>query len=205
MSDSVIVQTPQSCLNGGNLTVMAAVRSTITTPVNLSVTQKVAPSGGSPVPSPLPSLVNGIVAMVPGVSIGPYKIYSASIAVASAAGAKYGVSSGNFADAFKDVSDLGATCATLGATGASSTTTSASSTSSSAAPTLGIKQRIGAYKFQGCYTEGYNIRALDGAAFVNYTTMTLDICASNCAGFSYWGVEYYGECEYNILVVLSVH
>jgi len=25
--------------------------------------------------------------------------------------------------------------------------------------------------------------------------MTLEMCASNCAGFKYWGVEYGAECE----------
>jgi hypothetical protein len=67
--------------------------------------------------------------------------------------------------------------------------------SATATPTLGIKQTIGTYTFQGCYTEGTNIRALTGAVFYNYTGMTLEQCLTDCAGYTYWGVEYGGECE----------
>jgi hypothetical protein len=62
--------------------------------------------------------------------------------------------------------------------------------------TLGIKQTVGSYTFQGCYTEGTNVRALSGEAFYDYTAMTLESCASSCTGFTYWGVEYGGECLY---------
>ncbi|KUJ12265.1 uncharacterized protein LY89DRAFT_738058 [Mollisia scopiformis] len=71
---------------------------------------------------------------------------------------------------------------------------SASSTSPTASPTLGIKQSIGNYAFIGCYTEGTNSRALTGAASYSYGAMTLEMCAASCAGYTYWGVEYGGEC-----------
>lgn len=38
------------------------------------------------------------------------------------------------------------------------------------------------------------MRALSGASFYNYTSMTLEMCASNCNGWKYWGTEYGGEC-----------
>jgi hypothetical protein len=60
-----------------------------------------------------------------------------------------------------------------------------------------VKPTVGAYTFQGCYTEGTNVRALTGASFYNYTSMTLEMCSTNCAGFTYWGVEYGGECMLN--------
>ena len=166
----------------------------------MTVTQKVARNAGSPIPSPVPSLVTSAITMVQGAAIGPYNLYSASYAVSSVTGTKYGVSSGSFSDTFKDLANLGTVCASAPPVASSSPSTSISSTktsastSSSATPTLGNRQVIGAYSFQGCYTEGSNIRALTGASFYNYTGMTLEQCMVDCTGFSYWGVEYGGEC-----------
>lgn len=39
------------------------------------------------------------------------------------------------------------------------------------------------------------MRALSGAQYVDYVGMTLEICAANCAGTAYFGVEYGGECK----------
>ena len=174
------------------------VRSTVTTAVNMTVTQKVARSGGSPIPSPLPSLVSTSSIMTKGAAVGPYTLYSVSMSGVTATGNKYGVSSGSFSDTFKDLADLGSVCAASPPPASSSTSTSASSTktstSSSATPTLAIKPTVGAYTFQGCYTEGDGVRALTGAFSYNYTAMTLERCASACTGYSFWGVEYGGEC-----------
>jgi hypothetical protein len=82
------------------------------------------------------------------------------------------------------------------------TTTPASSpsispTSSSTAPTQTgaiIKQTIGAYIYKGCYTEATNMRALSSSVSYNYTSMTLEMCATSCSGSTLWGVEYGGEC-----------
>ncbi|KAL5329264.1 hypothetical protein ACEPPN_002775 [Leptodophora sp. 'Broadleaf-Isolate-01'] len=203
IQDSVIALAPQSCLSGTNLTVVAAVRTGITSAVSLDVTQKVARTGGVPVPA----LANATVTMVKGATIGPYAIYSGSSTIASAAGTKYGVSSGTFADDFKDPASLGATCAPIGTVASSSTSSSvvstsrsstssraSSTTSSTAVPTPIHKPVVGKYSFQGCFTEGTGVRALAGAAFVDYANMTSEICASNCAAYEYWGIEYYGEC-----------
>ncbi|KAB5511496.1 WSC domain-containing protein [Coniochaeta sp. 2T2.1] len=75
----------------------------------------------------------------------------------------------------------------------SSTISSTTSSSTSAVPTLGHRQKIGAYSLVGCWTEGQGIRALTGAAFA-YDGMTLESCMANCAGFAYWGTEYGREC-----------
>lgn len=74
-------------------------------------------------------------------------------------------------------------------------TVTSTSSSSSVAPsqTLGIKQTVAGYTFQGCYTEATNIRALSSASFFDYTAMTLEACAADCVGFTYFGVEYGGE------------
>ncbi|KAI9716656.1 MAG: hypothetical protein M1812_005194 [Candelaria pacifica] len=56
-----------------------------------------------------------------------------------------------------------------------------------------IVQNIGAYTFQGCFSEGINGRAL-GDKFLGSATMNLDLCATTCAGYTYFGVEYGQEC-----------
>jgi hypothetical protein len=51
-----------------------------------------------------------------------------------------------------------------------------------------------AQTYYGCYTE-VPARALTGHSVIDYTTMTIADCESNCTtlGFSIWGVEYGGE------------
>ncbi|KAI9745488.1 MAG: hypothetical protein M1818_001022 [Claussenomyces sp. TS43310] len=74
---------------------------------------------------------------------------------------------------------------------ASSTTSS----SASAATTLGHVPAVGNYSWIGCYTEATDARALSNAAKVNYTSMTVEICAEFCTPlFSMFGLEYGGEC-----------
>jgi hypothetical protein len=63
-------------------------------------------------------------------------------------------------------------------------------------PTLGIKQIVGAYTYQGCYTEATNMRALSSASYYDYSAMTLEECANDCTGYVYFGVEYGGECKF---------
>lgn len=51
------------------------------------------------------------------------------------------------------------------------------------------------YSYLGCYTEGTGVRALGAANTVNYTTMTVEACASFCTPtYSLFGLEYGGEC-----------
>jgi hypothetical protein len=76
------------------------------------------------------------------------------------------------------------------------TTSSTTSTSATASPTLGNKQTVGPYTFQGCYTEATGQRALSAASFFDYTAMTLEECANDCNGYTYFGVEYGGECMF---------
>jgi len=175
ISDSVIVQTPQSCLSNGNITVLAAVRATLTTPVTFNVTEKVSRTAGKPTVSPVPSLVSSSTTMVKGAAIGPYNIYSGSLSYNSSTGLKYGVGSGAFADTFKDATLLGTACSSVGTTIPSTTSTSttsvktSTSSSATATPTLAHKAVVGSYTYQGCYTEGTSTRALSSASFYNYT------------------------------------
>ncbi|KAK5990459.1 WSC domain-containing protein [Cladobotryum mycophilum] len=52
---------------------------------------------------------------------------------------------------------------------------------------------IGQFQWYGCYTEGTNTRALNSKTYAD-DGMTLETCASFCAGYTYFGVEYSREC-----------
>ncbi|KAI1452917.1 heme peroxidase [Annulohypoxylon moriforme] len=70
-----------------------------------------------------------------------------------------------------------------------------STTASQPSPTatLAPKPTVSSYIRIGCYTELPSGRALTGAAYAD-DAMTLEMCASKCAGFTYWGAEYGREC-----------
>lgn len=51
------------------------------------------------------------------------------------------------------------------------------------------------WTYFGCQTEGTNARALSLKATA-YDTMTLQSCAADCAGYTYFGTEYGRECEW---------
>ncbi|PBP21410.1 putative fungistatic metabolite [Diplocarpon rosae] len=223
VQDSVIALAPQSCLSGTNLTIMAAIRTSVTSAVLLSISRKIARTGGVPVPA----LKNTTVKMIRCQTIGPYAIYSGNSTIGAAADTKYGVSSGIYADDFKDPTSLGAACAPIGTVAPSRTlssivSTSKSSSSSrffstlftsskgslsssaSATPTPVHKPVVGKYSFQGCYTEATSVRALSGASYIDYGNMTPVLCAANCAAFVYWGIEYGGECMFSPVIVAAV-
>jgi hypothetical protein len=69
-----------------------------------------------------------------------------------------------------------------------------STSAPSAVQFLSVKPNVGAYTFQGCYTEATGQRALSSASYYDYTAMTLEECASDCSAYDYFGVEYGGEC-----------
>lgn len=69
--------------------------------------------------------------------------------------------------------------------------TSPASSSTSAGPAL--VSTAGAFVYQGCYTEGTNSRALSATATAS-RNMSVESCATFCAGYSYMGVEYSSEC-----------
>lgn len=48
------------------------------------------------------------------------------------------------------------------------------------------------YGLMGCYSEGTSQRALMGSMIGN-DSMTIDMCAAACAGYKYFGLEYYRE------------
>lgn len=76
----------------------------------------------------------------------------------------------------------------------STTTTTTTSSSASATPTGPVvKQTVGAYTFQGCYTEWPVGRTLNLRSYAN-DSMTLESCAAFCTGATYFGAEYGREC-----------
>ncbi|KAI9821956.1 MAG: hypothetical protein M1827_002538 [Pycnora praestabilis] len=54
-------------------------------------------------------------------------------------------------------------------------------------------QAVGKYSYQGCYSEATNQRALTGG-YLGGATITVELCASTCSGFTWFGVEYSQEC-----------
>ncbi|KAI0403627.1 hypothetical protein F4802DRAFT_598825 [Xylaria palmicola] len=52
---------------------------------------------------------------------------------------------------------------------------------------------VGNYSWYGCQTEGTGVRALAGKTLVD-NGMSLEVCATFCAGFTYFGTEYGAEC-----------
>jgi hypothetical protein len=81
-------------------------------------------------------------------------------------------------------------------TSTTSNTFATSSTSSSAAAssTLQHKPVVGPYSFLGCYTEATTGRALSAKSSYDYPAMTIEECEADCIGYTYFGVEYGGEC-----------
>ena len=56
-----------------------------------------------------------------------------------------------------------------------------------------IKDKVGDWKFQGCWTEATNSRTLDDKTYTD-DAMSLESCAKFCDGFAYFGTEYGREC-----------
>ncbi|OAA65943.1 legume lectin domain containing protein [Niveomyces insectorum RCEF 264] len=55
------------------------------------------------------------------------------------------------------------------------------------------KAEVGNWVYQGCYTEATNGRALSAAALAN-ANMSYAVCATYCADYAYFGVEYGSQC-----------
>ncbi|KAB2569182.1 WSC domain containing protein [Lasiodiplodia theobromae] len=134
LQNSIIFQSPQSCLSGTLMTITAAVRSTASSAPTLNVTYGVPNSR-----SVLPVLTASTVSMTKGASIGPYDLYSASYTLTAAQldSTRFDVKLASGAtDSFKSSADLSDTCADLSPDppSSSSSTTAAPPASSTSAP-----------------------------------------------------------------------
>ncbi|KAI4209402.1 MAG: hypothetical protein LQ351_007661 [Letrouitia transgressa] len=223
VQDRIMLQSPQSCVTGNKLTVVAAVRSPAPASVSLDLTLKVPRNGLL-----VPGLQDQSVALTKGATVGDYSLYSGSYTLDSTQvqNTKFDVSigGGGPADTFKSTGDLEATCSPLGTGGgttttssststyssttSSSTTTSSSSTSSSTTTSTTTRPSstlttsttssapgptLAGYTYEGCYTDSSTARVLTGKSS-STSTLTYQSCASYCAGYTYFGVEYGREC-----------
>ncbi len=68
--------------------------------------------------------------------------------------------------------------------------------------TPSVVPAVGNYKHYGCQAEGSGIRALTPGAFAS-DAMTVESCASSCAAFTYFGVEYGRECKILINSIIN--
>jgi hypothetical protein len=72
---------------------------------------------------------------------------------------------------------------------------SAASSTTTTAPKPSHPATVGAYTFQGCYTEIPNGRALSEARHDD-AQMTTEKCAASCSTFTYFAIEYGQECKF---------
>ncbi|MCJ1472308.1 hypothetical protein MMC13_000955 [Lambiella insularis] len=212
--DTIMLQSSQSCMTlTGSLTVVAAVRNTVTAPsVNLILTSKTSQSG-----SPVPALRTSTIAMSQGEVLGLYTLYSATTALASnqTQDTKFDVSIGSVADTFKSTGDLSSTCGILGPGGSSSSattlststlpttsivpinsTTSANPTTSTTSTTTASSTALpseSGYLYQGCYTDSLSARVLNGK-HTSDSGMSYSSCATFCSLYAYFGVEFGDQC-----------
>ncbi|KAL8765358.1 MAG: hypothetical protein Q9209_007544 [Squamulea sp. 1 TL-2023] len=82
-----------------------------------------------------------------------------------------------------------------GTTSGSSSTTSTSSSASNSATGPITVQSVPGYGYLGCYSEGSNGRALvDLQNPIPASQVSVEACGVACAQYTYFGVEYSGEC-----------
>jgi hypothetical protein len=79
------------------------------------------------------------------------------------------------------------------------TTTSISSTTSPIKTAPAIVSSVIQYNYVGCYAEPPKERALADKFYVN-DTMTIEMCATTCSGYTWLGVEYSRECKMNVQI-----
>ncbi|KAK4467137.1 heme peroxidase [Cladorrhinum samala] len=91
------------------------------------------------------------------------------------------------------ISSSSSTSSVISSITSSTASGTATSKTSTGVPSPTAKATVGGYVFVNCRTEGAGVRALGGPAFAD-DNMTLELCASNCAGWDHWGVEYGREC-----------
>jgi hypothetical protein len=88
------------------------------------------------------------------------------------------------------ISSTSGTPSSTVSTGVSITSSSASATATGPA----VRQTVGKYTFEGCYVEpATGGRAIEEKGTAN-SAMTLEMCASFCDGYKYFGTEYSSEC-----------
>jgi hypothetical protein len=119
VDDTIIYQTPQSCLDApGKLTVVAAVRNGASFP-----SLKVVVKNPRATPIVVPSMSTATAAMSTQSAVGAYQLYSASYTFSGsqAQSAVFGVFAGSSSDNYKNASFLPSSCGSLAAVPSTST------------------------------------------------------------------------------------
>ncbi|MCJ1284401.1 hypothetical protein MMC26_003733 [Xylographa opegraphella] len=224
VQDTIMLQSPQSCLNGNGLTVVAVARNTEPGPsVTLNLTTTVSRGSGIPVPA----LQFTSISMTQMSILGPYTIYAANTPLDSSRMENYkfdvlvGSGPGSAADSFKNTNDLSDTCSTLSSSGGtktistiSSTTTvsfTASSTSTitflttsqtttfiTTSSTTATAPSTPIPTVNGYTYQGCMVDNISGRVLTGKSTSTSTTtyasCAVFCSGYNYMGLEYGFEC-----------
>ncbi|PNY25393.1 fungistatic metabolite [Tolypocladium capitatum] len=223
LQDDILFQAPQSCVTGNNgaVTLAAAVRNDVAGKGARVTIWFRTPQTTSPVPLlknvtldlNKSACVGKYTLFASNYTVEGGMVYRSHVDVAA----------GTQTDGFKSLAGAGGTCqafdnpapcdavgppvstSTASTTGpvvppvtsttAQAVNTTATVTTSTAGPTATLHHRdlVGGYKMVSCWTEGKNMRALDGIMLAN-DTMTLDRCMAYCGAYVYWGTEYGREC-----------
>ncbi|THC88547.1 hypothetical protein EYZ11_012008 [Aspergillus tanneri] len=178
VQDTIMLQSAQSCLADAtdgsakkNVTVVAAVRTTDSNMTLAELTLTVHTPRSCCV---VPSLTTISIPMAHRQRVGAYDLLTASylIDASQVAHGRFDLSTGSGAtqvvDHFYSIADLGSTCSGGG---------SNSST----------------FIYESCIADSVSPRMLTGAATTD-TAMTVERCATFCAKYHWFGVEYGTEC-----------
>lgn len=173
ISDTVLFQRPQSCLDGnGRLTAIAAVRKGSESNATLTVVVKNPRES----PSVIPSLATVTAPMASESTVGSYVLYSATYQFngSQADSALFNVSASGLSDSFNSPNGLPRICATL-------------------STQLPFSPPNTTFSFLGCYSDTVEFRTLSAASTRN-DNMAVEQCATFCNRYAYFGLEYGAEC-----------
>ncbi|MCJ1393673.1 hypothetical protein MMC18_006549 [Xylographa bjoerkii] len=224
VQDTIMLQSPQSCLNSNGLTVVAAIRNTQTAPsVSLNLTTTVSRGNGIPVPA----LQFTSVPMIQISTVGPYNIYTANTPLDSSHVENYkfdvlvGSGTSSVVDGFKNTNDLYDTCSALSSGGGTTTastissTATASSTAASTSTIISVTSSVPTTlmatssiastspstpipTISGYTYQGCMVDNISGRVLTSKSTSTSTTtyasCAVFCSGYNYMGLEYGSEC-----------
>ncbi|KFZ05199.1 hypothetical protein V501_08553 [Pseudogymnoascus sp. VKM F-4519 (FW-2642)] len=209
VEDSVILQSPQSCLeiftdtdNNRVLTIVAAKRTAVTGTPAVDLASLKARTGGLVVPM----LTHSSLPMTAGKSYGPYTFYSVTTKIGSTLSlrATFDVTLGTAKDVFKRTSNLPDGCVPFGSDTSTSTappTTTQQSSTTVSPPTstsTTTPPQSSGWASLGCYTDSTSSRSLPVIASpaVGSAALTNAVCQSTCKSLGYVlaGTEYSGEC-----------
>jgi hypothetical protein len=90
-------------------------------------------------------------------------------------------------------------------TPSSTVSTSSATTMSTSTVSSPVSTALSAYTYIGCQTDNVNARTINAKSQAPNYGLTVEICATFCAGYTYFGVEYAQECMLNSLPKLYDH